>query len=247
MTLQVGTFNIQHGAHYPTRLSTGVARIDLVAVADAIADMGLDICGLNEVRNQENVAGLCHQARVIAERLGFYYAFARAIDHKGGEYGNAIVSRYPILSCTSVPLIVPAEERIEGEKYEDRVVLSAVLSVDGRELSVLVTHFGLYDVEQALAADTVCRLAEQATTPLVLMGDFNVTPDSPYIARISRVLTDTAVLLDGDGRTFPSNEPKGKIDYIFANRGLRVLSARVPSVLCSDHRPFVCTLAFADA
>ena len=93
MGVSVGTYNILHGLNYPKWLN-GTEEIDLTLVSDAIREMKLDICGLNEVRNQEEVPGLCNQAKVIAENLGYHYVFGKAINYRGGEYGNALVTRH---------------------------------------------------------------------------------------------------------------------------------------------------------
>ena len=91
MSIRVGTFNILHGLDYPTYLETKEANIELSNVSVAISDLGLDVCGLNEVRNQENIEGLCNQARVIAENIGYNYVFGKAINWRGGEIGRAHV------------------------------------------------------------------------------------------------------------------------------------------------------------
>ena len=58
MSIKVGTFNILHGQDYPYYLENKAPLINLTNVSDAISDLGLDVCGLNEVRNQENLEGL---------------------------------------------------------------------------------------------------------------------------------------------------------------------------------------------
>ena len=242
MKLRIGTYNILHGADFPRKLKTGEDAVDLLLCADSISRMALDICGLNEVRNQERVEGLCHQARFLAERLGYHYVFARAIDHAGGEYGNALLSRFPILSVALYPLIVPEGERVAGVRYENRVILDARLDVSGRELGVFVTHFGLYEDEIALAAETLVTLARSCTIPLIVAGDFNVTPDHTAIALLKTCLTDTAEITDDTLYTFPSHAPTKKIDYILTSGDMKTRSVTAPHLLTSDHKPLVAEL-----
>ena len=239
MRLRIGTYNILHGADFPRKLKTGEDVVDLALCAESISRMSLDICGLNEVRNQEKVEGLCHQARALAERLGYHYAFARAIDHAGGEYGNALLSRFPILSVALHPLIVPQDERMMGARYENRVILEARLDVSGKELGVLVTHFGLHEDEIMLAAKTVTSLAEGYPLPLVVMGDFNATPDHAAIALLKSYFADTAAASDAPLYTFPSHEPREKIDYIMTCGEFSLLSIDTPPIFTSDHLPLV--------
>jgi endonuclease/exonuclease/phosphatase family metal-dependent hydrolase len=146
MELNVGTFNIQHGKDHLHFLQTGEEVIDLKKMADVIRSANLDVCGLNEVRNDGAVGG-AYQAKVIAEALGYHFAFAKAIDHRGGEYGNALVSRYPIEQVCLVPIAVEQADRIAGQHFENRVLLCATLLVDRNLLTVLVSHFGLNDDE----------------------------------------------------------------------------------------------------
>lgn len=237
--LKVGTYNILHGANYPKKRETGVEEIDLSLAANAIRSLDLDFCGLNEVRNQENVEGLCNQARVIAEQLGYHYVFARAIDYMGGEYGNAFVSRYPILSCQLVPLVFPKEERIKGKYYEDRVLLVAEIKIENTVVKVIATHFGLSEGEQQLAIDTIQPLVKDCRTPLFVMGDFNLMPDTTLCESLCGLLTDTAIKGEGSLLSFSSFDPHMKIDYIFTNDLVETSRAFVPEINTSDHRPYV--------
>ena len=242
MTLLIGSYNILHGRDYPYYLQTKEERIDLAQTASAIRDLKLDICGLNEVRNQENVAGLCHQAKEIARELGYYYAFGKAINHRGGEYGNALVSRYPILSTKVIPIVVPAEERIEGQAYEDRALLCAEILVDGQKITVLVSHFGLNADEMEKAVAVVRDVAAGCDTPLMLMGDLNFKPDSPFYDALCGIFRDTAAIGEDPFHTFPSQKPDRKIDYVFISDAWETVDAYVPNVQYSDHRPYVTEL-----
>lgn len=244
MKLLIGSYNILHGKDYPHYLQTKEERIDLIQTASAIKSLNLDICGLNEVRNQERVAGLCNQAKVIAEQLGYHYAFGRAIDHLGGEYGNAIVSRYPILSAKVIPIVIPAGERIEGQKYEDRSMLCAEILADGRRFTVIVTHFGLNADEMEKAIGVVRDYMATCETPLLLMGDLNFNSDSEFRERMCELLTDTAEITEDPCHTFPSPEPIRKIDYVFTDSHFEAKRAFVPDVRHSDHRPYVTELEF---
>ena len=238
MTIKVGTFNILHGRNYLRYLQTQEECIDLGLFSDAIREMGLEICGLNEVRNQENVEGLCNQAKVIGEALGYQWLFARAIDNRGGHYGNALVTKYPILNSRAVPMAVPARERLEDVRYEDRVLLIADLQVGDRVLTVFVTHFGLAADEIAYDVETVKREVAACRNPLIFMGDLNFTPDHPAYAALCDFLRDSANAAEGSVLTFPSTDPDRKIDYLFTAGDCAVTGAYVPERVVSDHRPF---------
>ena len=245
MRVKIGTYNIQHGKKYSRFLETGEEKIDLLGVADVIRDAGVTICGLNEVRNQETVPGLCNQVKVIAEALGYHYVFAKAIDlRNGGVYGNALVSKYPILHWRTVPIAVPEAERVERKhKYENRVLLIAEIEVEGRMLTVLICHFGLNPDEIDEAVETIRRELSALETPIVLMGDFNLTPDTDSYTQLASLLRDTAREPERP-LTFPSDKPDRKIDYVFVSKDVISSDVCVPAILQSDHRPYFLQIDF---
>jgi endonuclease/exonuclease/phosphatase family metal-dependent hydrolase len=241
MHINIGTFNIQSGMDRKYYLSTKVGRQDFNLTVNAIRNLKLDICGLNEVPNSELLGGGVNAPKLIGEALGYHYAFAKAIVRSDGvtEYGNALVSRYPILSTKCVLIHLPEEQRIAGRRaYEDRVILCAEILVDAKIITVMCAHFGLYDDEIALAVETLRKCVEECKTPLLVMGDFNLTPDSEYYKPLCTFLTDTVTDPSQAYDTFPSEAPIKRIDYIFKNEGIKFLTASVPEVIASDHRPF---------
>ena len=242
LNVVVGTYNILHGLNYPLRLATGECMIDLKLVADTVRGTKMEICGLNEVRNQENVEGLCNQAKEIAEQLGYYYVFSKAINYRGGAYGNALISKYPIKSVEHIPIAVPTEQRDPEKRYENRVLLCAELLIGEKTLSVLVTHFGLRTDERELAVKAIRDYAASCPHPLVLMGDFNINSESPQYSALCEFLSDTADKMQGCNFTFPNPTPNRKIDFVFVNDRVKTIAASVPEVFGSDHRPIVATV-----
>ena len=73
----------------------------------------------------------------------------------------------------------------------------------------------------------------------ILMGDFNVTPDDPVLAPIREKMRDVAELLGEPLLSFPSDEPTIKIDYVFVTPDIEIVSADIPAIVASDHRPHV--------
>ncbi len=243
MKINIATFNIQHGINYPRYLATGEEVIDLKSCAEQIKDSGAVICALNEVYNEEKF-GKRSQAEVIAKELSFNHVFAKAIDITNAEYGNALVTAFPIVSTETYTIELPVILRIAEKRYETRVLLHAVLDVDGTELSVYVCHFGLSEKEQKKAESTVTELIKKDERPAVFMGDFNITPDSPIIENFRSFLFDTSETAEGSKLTFPSDKPLKQIDYIFTNDKVKTLSAKVADTSCSDHRQYIATIEF---
>lgn len=242
MNIRLMSFNTQHCLNYFTR------QIDFGAFAKTIKDLGADIVGLQEIRGEGAMRGEYEaQTEELASLTGFNYYFAEAIRF-GGEnpYGNALLSRYPIIKAETVIIPDPDPKKYNGY-YETRCVLKTLIDVPGCEpLTVLVSHFGLNPDEQENAANTVNSLIEDRRC--VFMGDLNVRPDNAVLAPIRRRMTDTADSFpDWDnGLTFPSDKPRMMIDYIFVSRDIKVSSAQIPAAVISDHRPYLADVIIKD-
>lgn len=234
MNITLMSYNTQHCLNYVSR------QIDFDIMADTIKKCGADIIGLQEMFDLGETEEFTAQTAVLAEKLGFYHYFAEATKLEKGKYpyGNGLISRYPILSAETVIIPDPAV-RTGKRYYETRCVLKAKIDVAGG-LDVLVTHFGLNPDEQENAVNTV--IANLPEEKCVLMGDFNVRPENEQLAPIRERLYDTAELFDSPKGSWPSDEPRGKIDYIFTTRDLKVNSADVPAIVSSDHRPHLATI-----
>ncbi len=231
MKLTLMSFNTQHCSNFIT------GKIDFDVMVKAIRDCGADIVGLNEIYGEGEAEFFEPQAKILAEKLGYYYYFAKAIDvfDVPSPYGNALVSRYPILEAETIMVPDPEGPRT-GDWYETRCLLKAKIDVGG-VLTVCVTHFGLNADEQVNAAQTAVENIEDKAC--VLMGDFNVRPEDPVLAPIREVLYDTAELFEGERLSWPSDVPQRKIDYLFTSKDIKVLSADIPAIVASDHRPYV--------
>ena len=229
MKLKIMTFNIQHCLNYIER------RIDFPLFARTIAESGADIVGLNEVRGKGLHPLYEEQTKILAEGAGYkYYYFAKAIDFDGvNPYGNAVLSKYPIIKAETVGIPDPAVRAYDGY-YETRCIAKLTVDIEGEPLTVLAAHFGLNRDEHENARDTIIKNLEKKRC--VLMGDFNVQPQSDILDPIRERMKDTS---DGCGDmfTFPSDKPDRKIDYIFVSKDTEVLSAEIPALAVSDHRP----------
>ena len=106
MKLTVMTYNIYSGR-------TLEGAYDLSGKIETIRALQPDLLGLNEVHQNTSHSGFTAQTDTIADALELPYRFfARAIDHDGGQYGIALLSRYPLLTCfrdCAAPL--PPEQR----------------------------------------------------------------------------------------------------------------------------------------
>ena len=223
--MKLMSFNTQHCLNYLEK------RVDYEIMARAIGTVGADIVGLNEMFNGGK---FCEQTRELSTLSGIEnYYFAKAIDDADGPYGNGILSKIPFKSVETIIIPDPNPKK-PGGWYETRCLLKAELENGVR---VLVTHFGLEPDEQENAVKTV--MEHIRGEKCILMGDFNVTPDSALLTPIREKLKDTANGFCTDKLSFPSDKPRIKIDYIFVSPDIEVVSADIPELIASDHRPHI--------
>jgi endonuclease/exonuclease/phosphatase family metal-dependent hydrolase len=138
-TLRVMTFNIHHGADSQERMS-------VAEIAAVIRREQPDIVALQEVDRGVERTQRRDLLVELARLTGMdHRAFGKTIDHQGGQYGNAILSRHPIARQTNTLLT----QREPGER---RGVLQAVVNVRGRQVAVLATHFDVRNDEERFSA-----------------------------------------------------------------------------------------------
>ncbi len=238
MLIKAVTFNIQHCENLMTET------IDFDAFAEKIRSFDADVIGLNEVRGAGAREDYQAQAEILAEKTGYQFYFARATEiGAGNPYGNAVLTRLPVKAFETIPIPDPVPRRYDGY-YETRCLLK--MTLESPEIAFFITHFGLNPDEQKNAVQTV--LDNIGDGPAVLMGDLNVQPDSPIIAKIKEKMTDAAGAGErGDALlSFPSDAPDRKIDYIFTRGNIRATSCRVVPGVLSDHLPLEATLEFRE-
>ena len=240
-TLRVATYNV-HGC-----VGLDGQRSEL-RIAEVIASMSTDIVGLQELDlNRTRSAGV-DQAALIAQQLGWHHLFAPAMRQANDEdYGNAIISRYPIKLRRALPL--PGS----GTWYcrETRVALWSEIETALGRVHVVNTHFGLGRRER-LAQSLLLASADQlgahtANEPLILLGDFNSRRGSRALRVLRELLQDVRAVVGGAHGTFPTRFPLLAVDHIFANAALRPLSIRSHRTplarVASDHFPLLAEFA----
>lgn len=229
--IRVVTYNMRHG------LGTD-NRVDLTRVGQVLQRQTPDIVALQEVDNRATRSGGVDQAAVLGQQLGLHHAFGSFMEFQGGQYGMAILSRYPILKSNAIQL---------PEGHEPRVALAAEVQLpDGTELLVVNVHFDWVrdDRFRWAQAEAVKLHLETWPTPYLLLGDFNDLPESRTLKMLGQGLQEAAKPAN-DRFTFSSTAPEIEIDYIFAGPaqrwtidGVEVIQERT----ASDHRPVVANL-----
>lgn|SRR5690554_245073 len=233
-TIRVMTYNIHH-ANPPSQPDS----IDIEAITRVIRNENPDLVALQEVDVFTQRSGTeLHQAREIARRLDMHCYFGKALDYQGGYYGNAVLSRYPILDSTVFEL-----PPMEGVEAEVRNWTGIKISIEGNEMWFGSTHLDFQRGENNL--DQSRRLVqhlEKIELPIIIGGDFNRTPDSETMAFFS----DHFQLTCSDcPPTIPVTDPNRTIDHVIYRPKERFTVAEhrvVDEQYASDHLPVIAVL-----
>ena len=231
VTIRVMTYNIQHGAGFDKK-------IDLLRTADAINREHPDIVALEEVDKGVKRTDGRDLTAELAAMTGLTGYFSNNFHFDGGLYGNAVLTRFPILQETNTHYRMIRTN-------EQRGIIQLVLLVHGRKVLFMTTHIDYRgdNAERLLNVGEMKRIIKQYPgLPLILCGDFNDFPGTPVHKAMKETFADTWELIgQGDGLTFPSSTPKDRIDYIWLlpDKSVVPLKAWVPDTQASDHRPFV--------
>ncbi|WP_432710256.1 endonuclease/exonuclease/phosphatase family protein [Pedobacter sp.] len=236
-TLTVMSYNIHHAN--PPSIN---GKIDLDAIAKVIKDQNPDLVALQEVDVNTIRSGKINQASLLAERLGMNFFFAKAIDHEGGDYGVAILSKHP-LTETKI-------HRLSSDpatKGEPRVLATALIKLPGnRHIRFGSTHLDAQknDNNRLLQVVEINSIAKAEGLPFIIAGDLNATPESATIHLLDQQFIRTCEQCEF---TIPVIEPKKTIDFIAFGKSspFEVVSNRViPEHYASDHLPVVSVLKF---
>ncbi len=226
-TLRIMTYNIHHCEGMDGKL-------DIERIAEIIRKSECDLVALQEVDRRTARANLVDQLAELARLTDLHPYFGKAIDFGGGEYGVAILSRYPATSEQTIKL--PS-----GKSREQRVALQIVLQLNSRPAFAFVsTHLDHSSGENDRAeqnAEIVKQFSDGAL-PTILAGDFNSTVKQPELSvTLSKWKDVDAVQLTP---TIPVEKPTRKIDFIMLplNSPWRVESSKVlDEPVASDHLP----------
>ena len=234
MMLTAMTYNIFSGRNLKRDLN-------LEHAALVIRSVQPDFVTLNEVRSHTEDVGPVNQAEELGKLTGYQPVFVRAIDILGGEYGNGFLSRLPVVQTDIFH--IPDPPRTGEYFYEHRCILRSVLMAGETKITVFSTHFGLAPAEQENAVKTVLELLEKESNPVLLMGDLNAQPQDEVVQPLFAALEDVCGGMDI--LTFPSDEPKIKIDHILYRGSWQAKQVYSIDTQNSDHRPLIAKLELA--
>ena len=231
VVLRVMTYNIQHGAGADEK-------VDLARTAEVINHEHPDIVALEEVDRGVARTDRRDLPAELAALTGMISYFSNNFYFQGGEYGNAVLTRLPILEQTNTHYLMIRTN-------EQRGVIQMILDAHGRKILFMATHIDYRrdDAERWLNVDEIQKLAQNHSgLPTIVCGDFNDLPTSRVHQKMKERFADTWELIgQGDGLTYSSLKPAKRIDYIWISpdKSIVPLKAWVPQTQASDHFPLV--------
>jgi endonuclease/exonuclease/phosphatase family metal-dependent hydrolase len=265
------TYNIHYGVG-------GDGRYDVARIADAVAEA--DILCLQEVTRGWAQNDHADHAAEIGKRLNRYYRFHGpmeadastvapdgTITSRRRSFGNAIVSRWPILWSRGVML---PKTRLTDRFDLQRGYIEAVIAVPSGALRVYCTHLSHIGAAQRLPQiDALLKAVGDAETvgatwdttgpetflfqepslavpaSAIVAGDMNFTPKHPEYPRVLAAGLADAWRAAGNSEEEVDSFPReGRIDHVFTTPDLakKVTGARIGyGIPASDHWPVFVT------
>lgn len=228
--LVVASYNIHRGVGLDRRR-------DLDRIAEVIGEISPDVIGLQEVVRLNGPARH-DQAAYLATALGMDLVMGETRAFGDGTYGNAVLTRLPVLGSQRHDLSQGARE--------PRGCLRVDLAVNGTAIHMFNCHLGLGLRERRkqlrLLAEFI-GVSAQLAGPRVLVGDFNEWHPGPITRRLRREFVSRMRRVR---RTHPSVFPLFALDRIYWDAELEgeefhVHRSRVARI-ASDHLPVVARL-----
>ena len=244
--LRVATYNIHKGVR---GLGPG-KRLEIHNLGLAVEAFDADLVFLQEVRlfhhreaRRFDRTSFGWPAQGQADYLapeGYDVAYRTNAVTRGGEHGNALLSRWPIGDV--------GHHDVSDHAFEQRGLLHAPVVWNGSVVHAVVVHLGLVHSSRVRQVQRLARFIESevpADAMLVVAGDFNdwgERLDGPMQA-----LGLQRACAPGRKRsaTFPSLAPVFALDRFYL-RGLGCVNTMVPRGMAwarmSDHLPLVAEL-----
>lgn len=234
----IASYNIHHGEGID-------GKYDFERLANQFNHWQADVIALQEVDSMTTRSGKTYALGTLADITRYYDTFCPTMDYQGGKYGIGMLSRQKPLKVTSYAL--PGKE-------EPRRLMVA----EFKDYVVACTHLSLNADDRMASLPIILQAARNTDKPFVIAGDWNDTPNSPFIKALSK---DFCLRSNTRLATFPADSPKDCIDYIavykrsgepnysrsycYVNEPAVVTTATVgSSKIASDHRPIFARMIF---
>ncbi len=232
-TIKVATYNIHKCVGLDLKYSPE-------RIVNVLREVDADIVALQEVLCHSNLHERDHQANFIANALGMDFRLGDNRRISGGDYGNVILSRFPIENYQNYDISV--------RKYEARGCLRSTISINGDPLHFVNIHMGTSFFERRLQVHKI--LAEHVLDSpelkgrRIVAGDFNewINGVTTRLFRSNFKSIDPRLDL-GRARTFPGILPLVHLDNVYFDESFRLRNATLhrsrTALIASDHLPIL--------
>lgn len=221
--MRVMTYNIRGGWGMDGGWSTE-------RIAEVILEQAPDILCLQEVHQRLPQSRFVDQPGRLQKALGLPVVFQANLRLGLGNYGLAVVSRYPVNTV---------QNHLLPSAREQRGALEVNLTTPAGPLTVFCTHWGLNGAERERQAARLSELVQSVSGPVLVCGDFNEGPTGRGLS----TLLERTQLADADADqnrvTYPADAPTARIDYVLYSSPLALKSISPVTTLASDHLPLV--------
>lgn len=231
-TLRVGSYNIH-------RCIGTDGRCDPARIAAVIDEMKCDAIGLQEVDNSPGSTPKSLQLDFLARATGMQAVAGLRIVRHSGHYGNALLTRHPVLAVR--------RHDLSFSWREPRGALDVDLEVHGTQARFIVTHLGLTPGERRHQMRAILQIVAtgSAATPVILLGDINEwLPLGRPLRWLHAVFGRPPA-----PRSFPAFWPLVALDRIWTKPRAALLSVhahRSPTArYASDHLPITAAISVA--
>jgi len=201
-------------------------KTDYARVAGVIDKVNPEVVAIQELDSAAARSKNLYVLGELAKLTGMHPTYAPAIDYDGGKYGIGILSKETPIRVYRHPL--PGRE-------EARMLLIA----EFKDYVYCCMHLSLTEEDRMASLPIIREATSGFNKPLFIAGDWNATPESPFVQEMQK---DFTILNDLHAFTCPSDTPRVTIDYIALRhtQAINLLhqeSQVVQAPVESDHLP----------
>lgn len=205
-------------------------------VASVLASIGADVIALQEVIGPGPSGG--GHIEEIGALLGMGWVMAPTRHLRGHQFGNVVLSRFPIRHH--------AQHDLTWKSCEERGLQRVDIDVNGRTLHVYNVHLGTAILERRHQAKRLAGIVsdKQVNGPKIVLGDFNEWMKGLTTTLLSSKLKSVELgKYLKRRRTYPGLFPILHLDHIYYAGHLEIVDISVrrtaQALIASDHLPLV--------
>lgn len=245
------TLNLAHGRRDSRNqwlVSEEQTRANLDEIAAYLLETEADVVALQEADNPSRWSGGFDHVAYLAEKAGFgYYVHAEHAQIWMGNYGTAVLSRWPIteamgLTYASTPPTASKGFTLAQIEWHNSELADSPVTVD-----VISVHLDFSRKSVRLEQiDELARVLETRAGPLIIMGDFN----SEWLAEeylVQNTAETSRVHVYQPASNDLNTYKDSRLDWILLSRRLDFATYGVEQKMLSDHKAVRANIVWREA